>query len=278
MTRAAEVLHLSQPAVSAAIAGLEGRSGTRLFDRVGRGLALTEAGRALLPEARVVLRQVDLARRTLDDLSGLVRGELRIHASQTVATYWLPGRLAQFAARHSGLSITLTVSNTAQAIAAVVGGDADLGFAEGSFEHDRLADRQVGSDRLGFYVAPDHPLAGQRIGKEELVAANWVLREPGSGTRNHFMAMLSRHGLALSDLNICLELPSNGAVLEAARAGGLITVVSSLAADARVRSGLLAEVHGDVPPRTFRMVWQRERALSAAARAFSATIPAENGT
>ncbi len=276
MTRAAEALHLTQPAVSAAIASLEGRHRVRLFDRVGRGLALTEAGQALLPEARAVLRQADLARRTLDDLSGLVRGELRIHASQTVATYWLPSRLAQFATRYPGLSIALTVGNTAQAVAAVAGGDADLGFVEGSFEHDRIAQRHVDEDRIGFYVASGHPLAGRRIGASEMASAVWVLREPGSGTRDHFMAVLQGYGLAPSDLHIRLELPSNGAVLEAVRAGGLITAISSLAAEARVRSGLLAEVHCDLPPRIFRMLWQSERTLGAAARAFRSAIEAEH--
>ena len=90
MTRAAERLHLTQPAVSAAIAALEERQATRLFDRVGRHLELTAAGKVFLPEARAVIARLEEARRVFDDLAGLARGELRLAASQTVATYWLP--------------------------------------------------------------------------------------------------------------------------------------------------------------------------------------------
>ena len=87
MTRAAEALHLAQPSVSAAVAALESRHGLRLFDRVGRGLELSAAGRTFLPEARAVLAAAQDAARALDDLAGLRRGTLALAASQTVATY-----------------------------------------------------------------------------------------------------------------------------------------------------------------------------------------------
>jgi DNA-binding transcriptional LysR family regulator len=112
MTRAAQALNLTQPSVSAAIAALEGRHGLRLFDRVGRSIELSEAGRAFLPEARGVLARAREAAQALDDLAGLRRGHLRIAASQTVATYWLPARMARFAQRHPGITLALTLGNT----------------------------------------------------------------------------------------------------------------------------------------------------------------------
>jgi Transcriptional regulator len=105
-----------------------------------------------------------------------------------------------------------------------------------------------------------------------VLSASWVLREPGSGTRDHFMATLSTYGVAPSDLDILLELPSNGAVLEAARAGGLIAVTSCLAGQGRVDSGILREIPCQLPPRIFFMLGNKDRAMSAAAKVFQRAI------
>lgn len=272
MRRAAEIVHLSQPAVSAAIAALERRYATHLFDRIGRRLELTEAGRSFLPEAKAVLLRAEAARRTLDDLAGLSRGELRLAASQTVATYWLPARLARFARTYPGISLPLAVGNSAQAIAAVAAGEADLGFVEGTVDGSGLDVIPVGGDRLGLYAAIDHPLAGRRVEREDLLRISWAVRERGSGTRDHFVAGMAVHGLSLEDLDIRLELPSNGAVLEAAKAGGLVASVSTLAAASRIQAGTLAEIYCDFSPRIFHMIFHHERYPSAAMTAFRAEI------
>src|SRR3954453_12542163 len=96
VTRGAEILGISQSAASAAIASLEQRYGTKLFDRVGRGIEMTETGRLFLREARAVLDRASMARAVLRDLAGLASGAVAIAASQTIATYWLPRRLAAF--------------------------------------------------------------------------------------------------------------------------------------------------------------------------------------
>jgi DNA-binding transcriptional LysR family regulator len=268
MTAAADVLRLSQPAVSAAVAALETRHAVRLFDRVGRGILLSDAGRAFLPEARAVLARAAAAERVIDDLAGLRRGSLRIAASQTVANYWLPPRMARFAARHPGIRLPLAVGNTAQASAAILAGEADLAFVEGRVDDPRLSVTRVGGDRLGLYVAPGHPLLATRIDRVSLRAAAWVLREPGSGTREHFAQTLQGSGLSVDDLDVRLELPSNGAVLGAVAAGGLVTVVSDLAASSRVAAGQVARLAYDLPDRAFALLQHRERHRSHAAEAF----------
>jgi DNA-binding transcriptional LysR family regulator len=131
VTRAAEALHLTQSAASAAIAALERRHGVTVFDRVGRRLALTEAGRALLPEARQLLQNAAHAESVLGELAGLKRGALTVAASQTVSGYWLPERLARFARLHPAVRLTMHAGNTAQMAQAVIDGAADLGFVEG---------------------------------------------------------------------------------------------------------------------------------------------------
>jgi len=269
MTRAAERLHLTQPAVSAAIAALEERHATRLFDRVGRHLELTAAGKTFLPEARAVMARMDEASRVLDDLAGLAHGEVRIAASQTVATYWLPRRMARFAADNLGIQLALSVGNTTQAAALVLNGEADLGFVEGEIAEPLLARQVVGRDRIGLYVAAGHPLAAARkLTKQDLEAATWVVREPGSGTRDHMMAGLAKSRIAARSLRVRLELPSNGAVLEAAEAGGLVTAVSDLAAATRVETGRIRRLDWPLPERDFTMLSHRARRPSRAVAAF----------
>ncbi|HZU63310.1 MAG TPA: LysR substrate-binding domain-containing protein [Novosphingobium sp.] len=273
MTRAAETLHLTQPSVSAAVAALEGRHGLLLFNRVGRGLELSEAGRAFLPEARAVLARAAEAAGTLDDLAGLKRGQLRLAASQTVATYWLPVRMARFAARWPGVALSLAVGNTQEAAALVLAGEADLGFVEGETEAPLLARRPIGADRLGLYARPDHPLAlhaeaRRPLAPAELASAAWVLREAGSGTRAHFEDALAAAGLAPAALDIRLELPSNGAVLEALAAGALVGAVSELAAGARVAAGQIVRLDWPLPARRFTLLTHRARRASRAVQAF----------
>src|SRR3984957_8603214 len=119
VTRAAAMLNLAQSAVSAAIAALEARHGTKLFHRVGRGIELTEGGALFLAEARAVLARAESADLVLAELGGLKRGTLRVQASQTIASYWIPRHLVRFRRAHPGIDIRLAIGNTAQVAAAV---------------------------------------------------------------------------------------------------------------------------------------------------------------
>lgn len=268
MRRAGELLHLTQPAVSASIAALESRHATRLFERVGRGLELSAAGRSFLPEAQAVLSRAEAAERVLSDLSGLLRGEVRLAASQTVADYWLPSRIARFVEAHAGIGVSLVAGNSAQSAAAVLSGEADLAFVEGKVDADLLRVQRVGGDRLGLYVAPGHPLAKRRAGVSALRKAAWVFRERGSGTRDHLEAGLARHGLLVDTLEVRLVLPSNGAVLGAIEAGGLVGGVSDLAAESRAALGRLVRLDWELPARDFFVLTHRGRGSSRAAGAF----------
>src|SRR5579864_9277660 len=103
VTRAAEALHIAQSAVSASIAALEERHGVKLFHRVGRGIEMTEAGALFLVEARAVLARAESAELALSELGGLKRGALAVHASQTIASYWLPRHLVRFRRDYPGI-------------------------------------------------------------------------------------------------------------------------------------------------------------------------------
>src|ERR1700723_3806499 len=114
VTQAASQLNLTQSATSAAIAALEARYGIKLFDRIGRGIVLTQTGRDFLGEARAVLARAKAAAQVLDDLAGLKRGSLTIAASQTVANYWLPSRIQAFHNPHPHIELHLSMANTEQ--------------------------------------------------------------------------------------------------------------------------------------------------------------------
>ncbi|WP_459674833.1 LysR family transcriptional regulator [Acidisoma sp. 7E03] len=273
MTRAAEALGLAQSAVSAAVAGLESRYGAKLFHRVGRGIALTEAGAVFLSEARAVLARAEAAELVLSELGALKRGTLTLQASQTIASYWLPRHLAAFRQAHPGVEIALTIGNTAQVAAAVHEGAAELGFIEGAIEDPALISEQVARDQLVVLVAPDHPWAEQRgFDPRRLAEGEWVLREPGSGTRSVFEAAIEGFGLAPSALKIVLELPSNEAVRGAVEAGLGATALSASVAAPSLEAGLLQAVDLRLPDRPFSLLRRTERYRSRAADALMAII------
>jgi len=272
VTQAAQALNLAQSAASAAIATLEARHGTKLFNRVGRHIELTDAGTMFLAEARAVLARAAAAELTLAELGGLRRGTLSVQASQTIASYWLPRHLVAFRRAYPAIAIRLAVGNTAQVAAAVHDGGAELGFVEGAVSDPLLDSVAVARDQLVLVVAPAHPWAGRaRLDFAELAAGEWVLREPGSGTRSAFETALEGTPAA-GRLTVALELPSNEAVRAAVEAGMGATVISASVAAPSIETGLLVRVGLDLPERDFCVVRHRERYRSNAADALLALI------
>jgi DNA-binding transcriptional LysR family regulator len=263
VTQAASELNLTQSATSAAIAALETRYGIKLFDRIGRGIALTQTGRDFLIEARAVLARTKAAAQVLNDLAGLKRGSLTIAASQTVANYWLPGRIQAFHAAHPGIDLHVIIANTEQVARAVLQGSADLGFVEGEVDDALLAARKIDGDSLIVIVGAKHPWVGRtKVTPRDLLATAWVLREHGSGTRSMFASALRKHGIKLSDLRIALELPSNEAVRTAIETGGCATAISDLVVAQSLAAKALHRVKFDLPRRSFYILRHKERHAS----------------
>ncbi len=273
VTRAAESLNIAQSAASASIAALEGRHGAKLFHRVGRGIALTEAGSLFLIEAQAVLARAAAAELVLSELGGLKRGTLLVQASQTIASYWLPRHLVAFRRAHPGIDIRLTVGNTIQVASAIHEGSAELGFVEGGVDDALLEIRQVASDQLVIVVGNEHPWAdGAPVLPARLVESEWVLREAGSGTRSVFEAALAGFGIAPDSLRVTLELPSNESVRSAVEAGMGATAISASAAAPSIEAGLLCQVGLALPEREFNVLRHSERYRSRAADALLAII------
>ncbi|QPC43301.1 LysR family transcriptional regulator [Kaustia mangrovi] len=265
MTRAAEALGLTQSTVSAAVSAIEARFAVPLFDRVGRHIELTAAGRAFLVEARAVLARAAAAERVLQDLSDLEAGTVAIRASQTIASYWLPAVLVAFRREHPKLEIELAIGNTAQVADAVLNGEVELGFVEGQVDQTMLKAEAVARDRLVLVVGASHPWARRgAVPITDLTAMDWVLRERGSGTRSEFEAALRQAGIDPRRLNVALELPSNEAVRAAVEAGAGATVISERVARAGIGSGTLHRVDITLPYRRFYALTHRERYRSKA--------------
>lgn len=267
LTRAADAIALTPSAVSAAIRNLEGFYRVELFHRIGRRIELTPEGRAFLPEAKAVLARVRAAELMLAEMGGLTRGSLSVHASQTIASYWLPPVLMAFHAQYPGIDLKLTIGNTTTVARSVMEGLADIGFIEGPIDEPALSVSEIARDAIVVVVAPDHAwAAGKPVPPDELVmATGWIMREAGSGTRAAFEAALLARDLDPQALRIVLELPSNEAVLSAVRAGGCAAAVSESAAETLLHEGQLVRANIDLPSRPFSVLRHKERHPSKAA-------------
>lgn len=234
---AAEYLHTSQPAMSRELRTLEDRLGLPLFDRLPRGMRLTEAGQTLLEYADRIFSLEQAAERAMHELANLESGHLAIGASNTLGTYLLPALLAAFRTRYPGIELSLEVTNTEHVVEGVRGMRYSLGFVEGRVTDDSIAVHEFDHDRIVAVVAPGHPLATvKKPGLRALAEAPAILREHGSGTREVVDEAFARHGLRL---NTGLEIGNSEAVKRMAMAGGGVGWVSELCVAEELRNGRL---------------------------------------
>ncbi len=273
VTQAARELNLTQSATSAAVAALEGRYGIKLFDRIGRGIVLTQTGRTFLGEARAVLATVRTAEQALHDLAGLKTGQLAVAASQTIANYWLPPRLQSFQASYPGIELSVRIGNTERVASDVRDGVADIGFVEGEIDDGALAVRRFDGDALVIVVGAHHPYAKQRkLPQGWMTRTPWVLREPGSGTRAMFETALKKRGLKPGDVNVQLVLASNEAIRTAVEAGTSATAISNLVVDKSIAARTLFRLEGELAQRSFFAIRHKERHVSRAEAAFMSSL------
>lgn len=276
VTHAAETLCMSQSAASAAIAALEEQYQIKLFDRVGRGIQLTQPGRAFLREARAVLERANIAHSALQDLAGNPTGPIAVAASQTIATYWLPRRLATFHVANPRVRLNVVIRNTHEVENAVADGDVNIGLVEGPTEHPALIRTRIDHDRMVLVVASSQVQSPfDAAGRLDLGALNWVIREPGSGTRHELEDLMAQYGLSLDDLNVFLVLPSNEAVREAVEAGAGATLISRHVVAAAIAAGALREIPIDFPRREYALIRHRDRHATPAQKALVAHLTGE---
>ncbi len=267
--RAAEGLHLSQPAISQHVRELEGELGARLFDRLGRTIHLTEAGRILADHATRLFTTLADARHAIDDLQGLKRGALAIGASTTPGLYVLPEVLGVFRQRYPAIEVSLHLGNSEQIVARIRAGELDLGVVGNSGTGPVAASLAARvEDELVLIVGPTHAWARRRhIAPAELASQPLLQREPGSATRQVTERALAGAGVAYRP---GMVLPHTEAIKRGVRAGLGVAFVSVYAIQEEQATGRLCplRVRGLRIVRYFHLIHHDRRQLSTAGRAF----------
>jgi DNA-binding transcriptional LysR family regulator len=275
--KAAEVLHLSQPAVSQQIRALEEEARVRLFDRAGGDghgsqIALTEAGRVLLVYANRAAATMAEAERALAALNHEVTGELRLGASTTVAQYLLPRILGAFLKQYPHVRMSVVSGNTEEIAEAVAEEKVALGIIEGPAMRRDVKTEPMAPDELVLIVNPGHAWAQRKGGipVAELGTVPLLMRERGSGSRRVVERALKEAGLPLKSLKVAMELDSTEAIISGVEADLGVGFVSRWAVGKVLRLGSVkvVKVTGLRIVREFSFVHVAGAEASGAAAAF----------
>ena len=267
-SRAAETVFLTQPAISKRIAALEAELGTSLFDRIGRKVQLTEAGKALLGRAHTILIEVEDARRSITNLSGEISGTLAMAASHHIGLHRLPNALKAYNHRYPDVQLDLKFMDSEGACAAIEHGDLELGVV--TLPEHASADLRtikIWDDPLEIVVGVDHPLAKEKTIKP-ITLLNYpaILPGPGTITRELILSALApvRDGIDIGMATNYME------VLKMLAAIGLgWSALPHTLIDENLH---ILKIEGVKIERQLGIVLHRERSLSNAARAMMEII------
>ena len=266
-SRTAEQLFLTQPAVSMQMKLLEEETGAPLFDKQGKKLMLTDAGRELLRHTRSILGQLKIAEEALTTLQGAMRGQLHLGVVAT-AHYFAPQLLAAFRRQHPEVTLKLTVDKREQILTLLNDYQIDLAIAGYPPSEAEIEAETFARHPHCIVAAADHPLAGRRnIQWEELRAEPFIFRELGSATRQFLEHLLQSRSL---QVNVTMELSGNETIKQAVMAGMGISFLSAHTFQVELAAGRMAVL--DVVDMPKMLDWyllhRRERALSGVNAAF----------
>ncbi|HPE80144.1 MAG: LysR family transcriptional regulator [Sedimenticolaceae bacterium] len=260
-TKAAETLHMTQPAVTFQVRQLEEYFNTRLFDRTHNRISLTEAGARVFQYSDKIFELYGEMENAVREMTGEISGSLTIGASTTIAEYMLPALLGDFRAKYPDVSIHLKVSNTDGIVSMVENNTIDLGVVEAPVSNKNLVVDECRRDNLVAIVPPGHPKADRkRITLDELLEYPFICREEGSGTREVIAEYMNTSPDCNACMNVAMELGSPEAVKGAVEAGMGISVVSNATIQKELRLGTLVAIELDPPlERPFSFVHQKQK-------------------
>jgi DNA-binding transcriptional LysR family regulator len=260
-TKAAETLHMTQPAVTFQVRQLEEYFNTRLFDRTHNRISLTEAGARVYGYSDKIFELYSEMENAVREMTGEISGSLTIGASTTIAEYMLPALLGDFRAKYPDVSIHLKVSNTDGIVSMVENNTIDLGVVEAPVSNKNLVVDECRRDKLVAIVPPGHPKAElKKITLDELLEYPFICREEGSGTREVIAEYMNSAGNCQACMNVAMELGSPEAVKGAVEAGMGISVVSNATIQKELRLGTLVAIELDpVLERPFSFVHQKQK-------------------
>jgi DNA-binding transcriptional LysR family regulator len=241
LTTAADTIAMSQSAASQALKDLESSLPSPLFNRVGRELVLTDFGLQTLPEVRQILSLIaNLQAPQPNNLSG----QLKLIASETIASYLLPSLVSQFIKQYPKVHPDIKIGNSKLVIDSLEKGIASIGFIEGPILHQKLVIQSWQTDELQIFCHPNHKLAEKKsISFNQIQSEKWILREQGSGTRAIFDNAVERIGAQLSD---GIELTRQSAIKESVKAELGIGCLSKLVINEEVRRGALIPLSSEL--------------------------------
>jgi len=243
-SKTSEIIHLTQPAVSLQIQALEEIYETKLFDRSGGSVTLTQAGELLYRYAKDILGLYASARRDINAMMGLVKGNLSIGASSTIGNYLLPSVIVSFRKAHPRIKTNLIIGNTKHVLERLQSGEIDIGLVEGEVSKGNLMIEKLIPDELVVIMSPDHDWAGRKkISVSELAKEPLVMREEGSGTRQMIEKTLKDNKIDVSSLSVSLYLGSTEAIKTAVEDGLGVSILSAWAVRKEIQAGTLVASH-----------------------------------
>lgn len=266
-SRAADELHLTQPAVSMQIKQLEGNIGLPLFEQVGKKIFLTEAGNELFHYSRVIAQNLGEVEAVLSELKGLKRGKLKISVAST-ANYFAPQLLATFSQRFPTITVSLNVTNRGVLLQQLANNEMDMAIMGQPPSGNDLVAESFMDNPLVVIAPVTHPLAQERgIPVERLGQETFLIREEGSGTRIAMTRFFEARGVKPQ---IGMEMSSTEAIKQAVQAGLGLGVVSLHTVELELESKRLKllDVRHFPIERYWFIVHRRDKRLSAAAQAF----------
>jgi DNA-binding transcriptional LysR family regulator len=260
-TKAAESLHMTQPAVTFQVRQLEEYFNTRLFDRTHNRISLTAAGERVYEYAAQIFDLYAKMDNAVRDMTGEISGVLIIGASTTIAEYMLPALLGDFKKKYPDINVHLKVSNSDGIVSMVENNDIDLGVVEAPVVNKNLVVENCRNDRLVAVVPPTHELAGKKkLNVKELIEHAYIAREEGSGTREVIEEYLASTGMKPADMSIAMELGSPEAIKGAVEAGMGVSIVSEVTIHKERHLGTLVSLELDPPlERPFSFVHQKQK-------------------
>lgn len=261
-TKAAETLHMTQPAVTFQVRQLEEYFNTRLFDRTHNRINLTDAGKKVYEYSERIFELYHEMENCVKELTGEVSGVLIIGASTTIAEYMLPALLGNFKAHHQEVAIRLKVGNTDDIVSMVETNIIDLGVVEASVSNKNLALELWCMDQLVAIVPPNHELAkiSGSVDVHKLVEFPYICREEGSGTREVINEYLQEAGLNPRNLNVVMELGNPEAIKRAVEAGMGISIISKASILHELKLGTLVGITLEpLLERPFYFVHQKQK-------------------
>jgi DNA-binding transcriptional LysR family regulator len=237
-SKASEIIHLTQPAVSLQIQALEETYETKLFDRSSSSVVLTPAGEMLYRYAKEILSLYAAADKEIGEITGLVKGSISVGASTTIGNYLLPSVISDFKKKNPKIKIHLVVGNTKRIVELLNAGNLDLGLVEGETTKFKIITEKLISDELILIVPLHHPWAKRKdISMLDSVKEPFIFREEGSGTRQVIEKYFNKLGVSVQNMNITTILGSTEAIKEAVESGIGLSVVSKWAVRRESRYG-----------------------------------------